>query len=70
MVPSEDEEVFRILYLVGQEQADGLKGLLASIYIVAKEEVVRLGREAAILEEAQEIVVLAMNIAANLPRIV
>ncbi len=70
VVTSEDKEVFRVFYLVGQEQADCLEGLLASIYIIAKEEVVRFRRKSAVLEEAQKIVVLAMNIAANLPRIV
>jgi hypothetical protein len=40
--------------------------LFASIDVVAQEKVVCLGREAAILEQAQEIVVLAVDIAANL----
>lgn len=53
VVTSEDEEVFGVLDLVGKEQADGLKGLLASIDVVTEEEVVGLGREAAVLEESE-----------------
>ena len=66
MVAAQDEEVFGVLDLVGQEQANGLEGLLASVHVVTEEEVVCLGGEAAILEQAQEIVVLAVNIATNL----
>lgn len=66
VVTPQDEEVLGILDLVGQEQADGLERLLAAIYVVAKEEVVGLGREAAILEEAKQVVILPMDIAANL----
>ncbi|KAI6771988.1 hypothetical protein HG530_002946 [Fusarium avenaceum] len=42
VVTSEDEEVFGILDLVGKEQADGLKRLLASIDVVTEEEIVVL----------------------------
>jgi len=66
VVTSQDEEVLGILDLVGQEQADGLKRLLATVDIIAKEEVVGLGREASVLEESEKIVVLAVNVAADL----
>jgi len=66
VVSSQDEEVFRILDLVGQEEADGLKRLLATVDIIAQEEVVGLGREASVFEESEEIVVLAVDISANL----
>jgi hypothetical protein len=66
VVAAQDEEVFGILDLVGQEQADGLKRLLASIYVVTEEEVIRFGREAAVLKQAQEVIVLAVDVAANL----
>lgn len=66
MVTSEDEEVLGVLDLVGQEQADGLERLLAAVDVVAQEEVVRLGREPAILKKSKEIVILAMDITANL----
>jgi hypothetical protein len=66
VVTSEDEEVFGVLDLVGEEQADGLKRLLASIDVVTEEEVVGLRREATVLEESEEIVVLSVDITADL----
>lgn len=66
VVSAEDEEVFRVFDLVGQQQADGLERLLASVDVVAEEEVVGLWREASVLEQAQEVVVLSVDIAANL----
>jgi hypothetical protein len=39
----------------------------AAIHIVAKEEVVGLGREATILKQAQEVVVLSVDVAWNTP---
>lgn len=69
MVATKDEEVFGILDLVREQEANGLEGLLATIDVVAKEEVVGLGREAAILEKSEQIVVLAVNISANLVRV-
>lgn len=53
VISSEDEEVLRILDLVCQKQADSLERLLASINIVAEEEVVGLRRETAIFEQTQ-----------------
>ena len=50
VVAPQDEEVLGVLDLVGEEQADSLERLLATIYVIAKEEVVGLGREAAVLE--------------------
>lgn len=50
VVAAENEEVLWVLDLVGEEQADGLQGLLATIDIVAEEEVVCLWGEATILE--------------------
>ena len=66
MVAPQNEEVLGVLDLVGQEQADGLERLLAAIYVVAEEEVVGLGREAAVLEEAEQVIILPVDIAANL----
>ena len=68
MIATQNEEVLRVLDLVGKEQADGLEGLLATVDVVTQEEVVGLGRKAAIFEQAQEIIVLAVNIAANLSK--
>lgn len=66
VVAAENEEVFGVLDLVGEEKADGLKGLLATVDVVAEEEVVGLGREATVLEETEEVVVLAVDITADL----
>lgn len=66
MVTTEDEEVFWVLDLVCEQQTDGLQRLLSSIYVVAKEEVVRLRRETTVFEEPEKIIVLTVNIAANL----
>jgi hypothetical protein len=66
VVAAEDEEVLRVLDLVCEQKADGLERLLAAVDVVAEEEVVGLWRESAVLEETEQIVVLAVNISANL----
>lgn len=66
VVAAEDEEVLGVLNLVGEEKADGLEGLLATVDVVAEEEVVGLGRETTVLEETEEIIVLAVDITADL----
>lgn len=66
VVASEDEEVLGVLDLVGEQQADSLEGLLASVDVVTEEEVVGLRREAAVLEKTQQVVILAVDIAADL----
>ena len=62
MVAAEDEEVLGVLDLVREEEADGLKRLLAAVDVVAEEEVVGFGREPAVLEEAEQVVVLPVNV--------
>lgn len=66
MIPTEDEEVFWVLDLVREEQANGFKGLLASVDVVPKEEVVCFGWESSVFKQAEKIVILAMNITTNL----
>ena len=66
VVSTKDEEILWIFDLVCQKQADCLERLLATVHVVAKEEVVRLRWEATILEETEQVVVLAMNITAYL----
>ena len=68
VVAPEQEEVLWVLDLVGEQEADGLQRLLAAVNVVPEEEVVGLGREAAVLEEPQEVVVLAVDVAADLER--
>jgi hypothetical protein len=66
VVSAENEEVFGVLDLVGEEEADGLERLLTSVDVVAEEKVVGLGGETAVLKQAQQIVVLTVDIAADL----
>merc|ERR1719265_1758353 len=63
VVATQKEEILGALDLVGKEQADSLQAMLAPVDIIAKEEVVRLRREATALEESQDVRVLAMGIA-------
>lgn len=66
VIATQDEEVLWILDLVRKEQADGFEGLLAAVHVIAKEEVIRFWWEAAVLKESQKIVVLPVNVAADL----
>eukprot|EP00421_Protoceratium_reticulatum_P003958 CAMPEP_0168370454 /NCGR_PEP_ID=MMETSP0228-20121227/7273_1 /TAXON_ID=133427 /ORGANISM="Protoceratium reticulatum, Strain CCCM 535 (=CCMP 1889)" /LENGTH=173 /DNA_ID=CAMNT_0008383329 /DNA_START=607 /DNA_END=1128 /DNA_ORIENTATION=+ len=68
VVAAEKEEVLRELELVRKEQRDGLQALLATVHVVAQEQVVALRREAAVLEEPEQVVVLAVHVAADLDR--
>lgn len=62
VVPTEQEEVLRVLDLIGQQQADGLQRLLAPVHVVPQEQVVALWREAAVLEQPQKVIVLAVDV--------
>ena len=66
VIASQDKEIFRVLDLVGKEQADSFERLLASIDIVPQEQIICLRRESTILEQTEEIVILAVNITADL----
>ena len=63
MVAAQYEKVFRILYLVRQQQANRLQTLLPAVHIVPQEEVVGLWREAAVLEQPQQVIILSVNVA-------
>lgn len=66
VVTAEDEEVLWVLDLVGEEKADGLERLLSSVDVVTEEEIVGFWWESSVLEEPEEIVVLSVDITANL----
>jgi len=66
VVTAKDEEVLRVFDLVCQQQTDGLERLLTSVDVVAKEEIVCFRREATVLEQSQKVVILAVNITADL----
>ena len=68
VVTAENEEVLGVLDLVCQQKADGLERLLATVDVVTEEEVVGLGREAAVFEETEKVVVLAVDITADLKK--
>jgi hypothetical protein len=68
VVSTQNEEVLGVLDLVRKEKADGLERLLATVDIITEEKVVGLRRETAVFEETEEIVVLAVDITANLER--
>jgi len=68
VVASQEEEILWVLCLVCKQQDDGLQALLATIDVVTKEEVIALRRKPTILEKTKEVVVLAMDITADLQR--
>ena len=63
VVAPQNEKVLRVLDLVRKQQADGLHALLASVDIVAQKQIVGVGREAAVLKQAEQVVVLPVDIA-------
>jgi hypothetical protein len=62
VVSSQDKEVFGVFNLVGEQEANRLETLFASVDVVSEKEVVGLGRESTILEKTQQVVILAMNV--------
>lgn len=65
MVAAKNEEVLWVFYLVREEETYRFQRLLPSIDIVSEKQVVAFWREAAVLEKAQKIVVLAVDIPCN-----
>ena len=63
VVTAQEEKVLLELYLVREEQDDGLERVFATIDIVAKEEVVGFRREPTIFEEPEQVRKLTMSIA-------
>jgi hypothetical protein len=68
VVSSEKEEVLWVFDFVSEEEADSFQGLLSSIDVVSKEQVVGLWRKGAVLEESEQIVVLAVNVTTDFQR--
>jgi len=66
VIAAEDEKVFGIFDLVGEQEADGFERLFTTIDVVTKEEIVGFWGESAIFEKSKEIVVLSMDITAYL----
>ena len=68
VVAAEQEEVLGVLHLVREEQRDRVDAVLPAVDVVAEEEVVGVGREAAILKEAEQVGELAVDVADDLDR--
>jgi hypothetical protein len=68
VVAPENIEILRVLDLVREQQADGLQAVLPTVHIVPQKQVVRLGGVATVLEQPQQIVILAVQISADLHR--
>ena len=66
MIAAQHEEVLGILDLIRQQQTNGLEALLPPIDVIPQEDVVGLGGEAAVLEQPEQVVVLAVHVAADL----
>ena len=62
VVSTKNEKVFGVLDLVSQQQADCLQRLLATIHVVAEEQIVGLWGESTVLKQAQQVIVLTVNI--------
>nr|POE77548.1 hypothetical protein CFP56_09195 [Quercus suber] len=68
MIAAENEEILGIFDLVCQQQADGFQRLLAAVDVITKKEIVGLWGEATVLEQTEEIVILAVNVTTDLVR--
>lgn len=66
MVTSQQKEVLWVLYFESQKQANALQGLLSSVHVVTEEEVVGLRGISTVFKEAEEVVVLSMDISTYL----
>lgn len=47
VVPPQDEEVLAVFDLQSQQEANRLERLLPAVHVIAEEEIIRVGREAA-----------------------
>jgi len=66
VVASEEKEVLRVFNFVSQQETDGLQTLLSSIYIVSQKEIVCLRGKSSVLEQAEEIIILSVDVPADL----
>jgi hypothetical protein len=68
VISSEDKEIFRVFDLVGEQQTYCLKTLFSSINIISQEKVIGIWWKPSVFEQTEKIVVLTVNITANLYR--
>ena len=55
VISSQKEEVLLKLGLVGKKQDNSLEGVLSSVNVITEEQIVGLGREAAVLKESEQV---------------
>ena len=65
VVAAEDGDSVGVAHLEGDEESDSLDRVVATIDVVAHEEVVGVGRLASDLEQFAQIVELAVNVTAD-----
>jgi hypothetical protein len=63
MIPSQQEEVLRVLDLIGQHETNTLNGLFSPVNIVPQEEVVLVAGVPSVLEQLDKVRVLAVDVA-------
>lgn len=63
MVTPEEEEVLRVLNLVGQHETDAFDRLFSSVNVVTEEKVVLVTRVSSVLKELDQVRELAMDVA-------
>jgi hypothetical protein len=66
MVAPQDEEILRILDLVGKQQTYSLERLLSPIDVIAEEQIVGLWGEATVFKQSEQVIILAVNITTDL----
>ena len=65
MVTTENGDAILIADFQGDEESDGLDGVVATIDVVTHEQVVGVGRLSANLEQLAQVVELAMDVTAD-----
>lgn len=65
VISSEKEEVFWVSNLVSEKKANRFDALAATVNVISEEEVVGLRRVLILIEDAQKIVVLTVDITNN-----
>lgn len=68
MIPSQQEEVFRVFDLVTQQQEYRFQALFSPINIIAQEQVIRTWWESTHLKQPDQVRVLTMNVSHDLYR--
>ena len=68
MVAAQDVHLAWVLDLQCEQQADRLDALSSPVYVVPQEQVARLRRQPSVFEQSQHVVVLPVDVTADLER--